>query len=412
MKILYLSSFVPYPLRGGGCLRLHDMVSSAVQEHEVLFASVTREPIPTEEWPLSRRFVSPPAVVRVGDDATPASEVTAVIDDWHLVPLGVRRIVAREAWVALARMPLEQIDVVHIVGTALVPYALAIKARAPRARLVLDLHRVDWHARLRSVASDRRWWTRRSGWRAAWETVKWYWFQRRAIGAIDKVLVCSEVDGARVAGWTTPDRVEVVPNGAAVPESLPTSEPVDSQDLVFTGAMLFDPNIEAACYFVRDIWPRVRQSAPQAKFWIVGKDPSEAVRQLHNDANGVVVTGEVPDIVPYLQRCVAAVVPLKNGGGTRLKILEAMAAGRAVVSTSVGAEGLDVTSGQNILIADEPSTFAAHCIAVLHDPDFRHRLADGGRRLVAERYDTRVMQARLRECYGSLKEPTDHSSAA
>lgn len=405
MLILYLSSFVPYPLQGGGCLRLHDMVSSAVQEHRILFASVTRLPISDEEWPLSRQFIRPPIVVRVEDSDTPSADVTAATADWRLVPLGVGGINSRKAWAALADLPLQQIDVIHVVGSALVPYALAIKARFPQVRLILDLHRVDWHARLRTVASDRRWWRRRSGWRAALETVKWYWFQRRAVRTVDKVLVCSDVDGTRVAGWIPPSRLEVVPNGVAVDLSPPTREPSDSQDLVFTGTMQYDPNIEAACDFVRDIWPRVRASVPQARFWIVGKDPTEAVRQLHSDANGVVVTGAVPDVVPYLQRSVAAVVPLKNGGGTRLKILEAMSVGRAVVSTTVGAEGLDVSSGENILIGDDPSTFAAHCIAVLQNRHLRHRLAAAGRHLVEKRYDTRVMQTRLRECYASLNAP-------
>jgi glycosyltransferase involved in cell wall biosynthesis len=169
--------------------------------------------------------------------------------------------------------------------------------------------------------------------------------------------------------------------------------------------MLFEPNIEAACFFVRDIWPRVREAMPRATFWIVGTEPSEAVRRLHSESNGVVVTGEVPDVLPYLQRSVAAIVPLKNGGGTRLKILEAMAAGRAVVSTSVGAEGLDVRTGENILIADDPLTFASHCISVLNSPDLRHRLAAAGRRLVEQRYSTAVTQARLRACYDSLRLP-------
>jgi len=145
----------------------------------------------------------------------------------------------------------------------------------------------------------------------------------------------------------------------------------------------------------------VRQQIPGVRFFIVGKDPPPAIRRYGRDP-GIVVTGTVDDVRGYFRKTTAVVVPLRIGGGTRLKILEAMAMGKPVVSTAVGAEGLEVADGENILIADDPPGMARALISVLRDRALRERLAGAGRKLVEERYDWTSIANRLERAYSSL----------
>jgi glycosyltransferase involved in cell wall biosynthesis len=147
-------------------------------------------------------------------------------------------------------------------------------------------------------------------------------------------------------------------------------------------------------YFCREILPLIRAEEPGVRLTIVGRAPTPAVRRLADEA-GVHVTGRVDDVRPYLGEATAYVVPLRIGGGTRLKIFEAMAMGKAVVSTTVGAEGLPVTSGEHLLVADEPQTFARAVVGLLRDPDRRHRLESAARALVLERYDWSAVAGEL-----------------
>ncbi|HTC25366.1 MAG TPA: glycosyltransferase, partial [Gemmatimonadales bacterium] len=150
---------------------------------------------------------------------------------------------------------------------------------------------------------------------------------------------------------------------------------------------------DAVTYFVREVLPRVQARIPGARFTMVGVRPGEAVRRLHN-GNDVVVAGSVPDLEPYYRRAPLVVVPMRLGGGTRIKVLEALAHGKALVTTSIGAEGLSLARGEALEIADGADAFAAACIRLLGDPEARRRLAENGRRQVLERYEWEAVLGR------------------
>jgi glycosyltransferase involved in cell wall biosynthesis len=161
------------------------------------------------------------------------------------------------------------------------------------------------------------------------------------------------------------------------------------------------PNEDGVAYFVEKILPVIRRDIPEAAFWAVGRRPPRRLQALAS--SGVVVTGAVEDIRPYLAKAALCVVPLRSGSGTRIKIFEAMAMGKAVVSTSMGAEGLPVRHGENIILADNPTDFARQVVDLLRDPLRRQRLGHAARQLVEENYGwpavaayfDRVMQAAL-----------------
>ncbi len=200
----------------------------------------------------------------------------------------------------------------------------------------------------------------------------------------DHALAVSATDRKFFTGYVDAARITVVPTGVDLEYFQPSSDEEQPDTIVFTGSMDWMANEDAVLYFVGEILPRIRRRAPGVTFWAVGRRPSPRLQALAE--SGVRVTGTVADIRPYLHRAAVYVVPLRVGSGTRLKIFEAMAAGKAVVSTTVGAEGLPVTDGQNIVLADEPDEFADRVLGLLSDRARRRQLGRAARRLVEERY--------------------------
>ena len=162
------------------------------------------------------------------------------------------------------------------------------------------------------------------------------------------------------------------------------------------------PNEDAVLYFYEQIFPLIEAQIPDVKFYVVGQNPTERVKQLSRHGN-VIVTGMVDDVKPYIAKASVYVVPLRIGGGTRLKILEALAMEKAVVSTTIGCEGLQLTPNKDILIADEPENFARLVIQLAQDEKFRQRFGKSGRKRVEENYDWRSIGKQLNELYGRLR---------
>ena len=210
-------------------------------------------------------------------------------------------------------------------------------------------------------------------------------YERHAVQRFDHVMAVSDADRDAFAQMTDRDRISVVPTGVDVAQyrsaaSTPAREPI----VMFLGSMDWEANVDAVEFFAREVWPAIKVAVPQARFRIVGRNPAARVRALASES--IEVTGTVPSVVEHLKEAAVVVVPLRIGGGTRLKIFEAMAAGRAVVSTSVGAEGLDVAHGRDIVLADAAAPFASAVIDVLSDSAARERLGRAAA-ASASRYD-------------------------
>ena len=206
----------------------------------------------------------------------------------------------------------------------------------------------------------------------------------------------------------------VVPNGVDLDYFHVLPQPIQRRHLVFTGSMDWRPNQDAARYFVREILPLLKQVRPELECTFVGRNPPADIERLA-DIPGVHITGTVGDVRPYVERAAVYIVPLRIGGGSRLKILEALAMGRAVVSTTVGAEGLDVVHDKHLLLADDPRTFADCVLRLLDDQQRCRSLSTEGRRLVEQHYGWDALADRfgnfVREVVGDATSPTRRSTA-
>lgn len=213
-------------------------------------------------------------------------------------------------------------------------------------------------------------------------------------------IMMSKEDEALLLADNPSARTAVVPNGvdAQAYRPLPFNNPTPS--LIYVGNMDYQPNVDAVLFFCEEVLPLIRDQVPDVELWIVGLNPRQVVREL--DGDGIHVTGRVDDVRDYYGQSTVCVVPLRAGGGTRLKIVEAMALGRPVVSTSIGCEGLTVTDEEDILIADEPEAFAEKTIRLLNDESLRQTITKNARQLVLETYDWDVITAKLLEVYTDI----------
>jgi polysaccharide biosynthesis protein PslH len=226
------------------------------------------------------------------------------------------------------------------------------------------------------------------------EAMKMGRYERATIRRFDHIVAVSDHDRALMSAMTSGERITVVPTGVDVSAFRAVAQPSNEPIVLFLGSMDWPANADGVAFFCRDIWPRVAAAVPGARFEVVGRNPGPRIAALAADS--IRIVGGVPSVLPSLERCQVFVVPLRIGGGTRLKIYEAMAAARAIVSTSVGAEGLDVSPGGDIVIENEPGPFAAAVIRLLRDSKARAEIA-GAAAATASRYDWRVIADRFAE---------------
>lgn len=383
-----LTPYAPYPPRFGGAVRVYHLVRMLAREHQVHLLC----------------FASPEERAAVG----PLRDICADVETVDHPP-GARRkrlyqlrsVVVRPysyytsyspvMAATLARLLAQRrFDLVQLEFGDMAPY-YEVPATIPR---VLDEHNVEYQLLERSSRQGRSALRRLYNRLQAW---KLRHAELAACRRADAILTTSEVDRAALAPDVPEVPIRVIPNGVDSSFFTPDGGPEDPRSVLFTGAIDYYPNTDGVLSFAAEVWPRIRAVAPEAMFTVVGKDPPPRVRALARD--GIVVTGTVPDVRPWMRRAAVFVVPLRVGSGTRLKILEALATGRAVVSTSLGCEGLDVTPGDDILVADTPQAFADAVVRCLRDPGLRERLGARGRALVERRYRWEAIGNALSDVY-------------
>jgi sugar transferase (PEP-CTERM/EpsH1 system associated) len=261
------------------------------------------------------------------------------------------------------------------------PYARYVEKLKSVKKLV-SAHNVEgdiWQRYHENETSPLRRWYIGEQWR---KVVR---FEHIAFDWVDGAVAVSDPDRRRLAKMRPGLKTATIPNGVDLQYFHPLPQPMERKHLVFTGSMDWRPNQDAARYFIQDVFPLLKQVKPDLECTFVGRNPPHDI-QLMSALPGVHVTGTVQDVRPYVERAAIYIVPLRIGGGSRLKILEAMAMGRAVVSTAIGAEGLNVEHGTHILLADDPRAFASSVLGLIDDPDWCRKLAIQGRWLVERQY--------------------------
>jgi sugar transferase (PEP-CTERM/EpsH1 system associated) len=405
VKVLFLTPQVPYPPQQGAALRNWGLISGLAARHEMAVLS----------------FVAP------GQSREPADPLRAVCRI-ETVPFPVRAFRDRLRGVFTTRQPdmalrlasepyaqrlagwlaRESFDVVHVGGIEMAPYLDVIEAAQPRPAIVFDDLNCEYLLQQRAFVTDLRAPARWPG--AAYSFVQWRRLRRyeaEVCRCADRVLAVSEADAAVLRRLVPGLDVTVVPNGVDTrtyrPE-IPNLKPqIPENALVFTGTMDFRPNVDAVLWFAGKVLPQVQVEVPEAHFFVVGQRPHRRLDGLRG-APAVTLTGWVEDVRPYIAQAAVYVAPLRIGGGTRLKLLEAMAMGKPVVATRLGAEGYPMMGGRELLLADTPADFAAAVVMLLRAPGRRDELGRAARAFVEQRYDWCAIVPRVEAAYAGASQ--------
>jgi glycosyltransferase involved in cell wall biosynthesis len=391
MKIIWVKPGKLLPLDSGGKLRSYNILRHLSESHELTYFSYyagNRDVAYEQE--ISKHLPGAVCAHSGDSNATPFGRGLDYLRRVALrAPYAVSRFTAPQAKTQLAQwFSRRYFDVAvcdFLASTLNFPQNLEIPT-------VLFQHNVESILWRRRAQMEARWLDRSI---AKIEYAKMRRFEPRQVRRFHHVIAVSEADRDMMSAMVDPSRISVVPTGVDLAQFRydPNYEP-DSPFVVFTGSMDWNPNIDGVEFFCDKIWPLILARIPDARFRIVGRDPDSRVFNLASSS--VEVTGSVPSIVSHLRESAVFVVPLRIGGGTRIKIYEAMAMGKATVSTTIGAEGLDVRDGSDILLADDPSRFADSVCSLLLDREMRRGLEKAAA-ATAAKYDWSVITDRFVE---------------
>jgi sugar transferase (PEP-CTERM/EpsH1 system associated) len=407
MRVLVVAGYIPFPPVGGGNTRVYHLLRALAGRHELsLVAFSWGEPgvpppfpvrvidVPWEMSPLYQQM-------KYGEEAHSAAALHALTHETE-EPFYASFYQSAAMEERLRGIGREGFDVILIEGSYMARYLDALPADVPKMVDLLDLHTLMARREAESAAAEER-----AG--ALGEAERTLRYERRVASQCAACLAVSEDEAAAARALLEVENVWVVPNGVDTRFFSPSEEPPEAGYLLFTGMMDYSPNVDAACYFTQEILPLIRRKLPQATLHIVGVNPDPAVQELASES--VVVHGAVPDMRPFFRAAEVVVVPLRRGGGTRLKILEAAASGRAIVSTSLGAEGLGFRDGTELLVADPAPAFAQAVVNLIQDEARRQQL-ERGACAAAGPYDWDRISSRFRRMIEALRREKRHAVSA
>lgn len=404
MKLLFLSPYLPYPPQSGAPRRVHGMLTELARRHDVSLLAFTApgEDVETSVHVLKQHCTE---VVTVENDRVDRALALDLkrkrkIQFGSLLHLqSYERLIYYHPAFQRALDELadrHDFDVITTESVLIGGYRLP-----PNSRHVLDEHNVEYDILRRTTAAERASPRKLYNWA---NYLKLRREERSAWQHFDGVTLTSERDAQIVRQEAPGTPTAVIPNGVDTEFFRPSSTPVDPGTILFFGAINYYPNTEGLLFFLDDVFPLVKGQHPGARLWIVGQQPPDAI--VERASEDIVVTGLVDDVRTYIERAAAVIVPLRIGGGTRLKIVEAMAMGKPIVSTHLGAEGLEVNNGQDILLADAPEDFAEQVARVLSDAALAQRLGEAARHSAESRYTWKAGVDRLEHFYQELPVPS------
>lgn len=402
MRVLFLTSEFPYPPFAGAPLRNFGLIEGLAGKHEIWLLSFRSEfGVQPEQTPLHDlcgqiETIAPPQrtrMDRVRDLMTGSADIARRF--YHPAFSNQLR-----TWLQTTHF-----DLIQIENLEMAVYLPEIRALQPDTPVVYDAHNAESALQQRIYETDKQSILHLPA--ALYSLI-----QARRIGQmetsvcqqVDHVVAVSDTDGELLQSVCAGTPVTVVPNGiSAHLYQQPSTQPAELQHpaLVFTGKMDYRPNVDAVLWFAEEVLPLIRQDLPDAHFYIVGQSPHSRLDVLRGQA-GITLTGFVPAVLPYLQAASTFVVPLRMGSGTRLKVLEAMAVGSPIVSTTIGAQGLSITDGEELILADTAREFARAVVRLQRHPEHMHTMGVKAKAFVEANYDWSVLLPRLLAVYEEL----------
>jgi polysaccharide biosynthesis protein PslH len=381
MKILWVKAGGLVPPDTGGKIRSYNILRQLANDHEVTFFSFYAKQENDEHSSLSsvfRRVLTIPLNI-------PATHSFKGVVDYAARSLSsepynltryCRPIVRQRLRILLQEETYDVIVCDFLVAAGVIPWDV----RCPKVLFTHNVEAMIWRRHF-EVAKNPLW--------KALSLREWKRMEaaeRKYLQKADCVLTVSENDREVFAAFLKPERLTVIPTGADTEFFRPIGGSEVSNSMVFVGSMDWLPNEDAMLYFINEVFPLILRESPNASLCIVGRSPSSRLQAVASRHSQITLTGRVDDVRPYFAQGAVNIVPIRVGGGTRLKIFEAMGMGKAVVSTTIGAEGLPVSGGEHLLLADDAVSFAKCILELFRSPSMREKLGTAARELIERKY--------------------------
>ncbi|MCC7447828.1 MAG: glycosyltransferase [Anaerolineae bacterium] len=400
MRLLFLTGQVPYPPHAGGALRTFGLLNGLHKAGYTIDLMTFTEPGQPDPATTPLAEICEEVITAPAPRRSIPTRLRDLIFTGHADM--ARRFFSPFFEAALrAQLAYKHYDLIQIESLEMATYLPTIRTTRPAVRVIYDSFNAEFDLQRLIYEIDRRAPSRLPG--ALYSFVQWKrltHFEKAVCEGVDRVIAVSDADADAFRQLVPGVAVDVVPNGIYAEEYTRSTQQLDlgSAALLFTGTMNYRPNIDAVIWFADNVLPDIRKAVPEARFFVVGNKPHNRLDGVRQRAD-VEVTGWVQDVLPFLHSAAVYVAPLRMGSGTRLKLLQAMAAKCAVVSTRLGAQGLNVTSGHELVLADDADSFARSTITLLRDPAQRVQLGEAARDLVCSAYDWSVIVPRLIKVY-------------
>lgn len=406
MRILWVSHLLPYPPKGGVLQRSHHLIRQAARRHEVHLVALSQrgqQPTARHVEEATAEFSRICARVRVfpipSDHSRWRWASMAALTFFRSTPYDVNWLENRALHAAIGEFASSgHFDLVHVDTIGLIPYAAPF-ARTP---VVLNHHNIESQMMRRRAEKEPVHWKRLYFRR---EGAKLERLERAVCPGVAMNLVVSALDAARLHGLVGEGRVRVVDNGVDVDYFTPGAGGGERDGgLIFAGGMNWYPNREAVLFFLREVWPALSADRAARRVTIVGQDPPGELLAAARDPR-ISAPGYVPDVRPYLDAASIYICPIRDGGGTRLKVLDALAMAKPLVATALAVEGLELEEEVHYLRAEEPADYVRQIRRLEGDDALRTRLARAGRALVERRYAWDVIGRELELAYQEARKP-------
>ena len=403
MNILWLSHLIPYPPKGGVLQRSFNLIKELSKHHKIYLICFSQKSLHSTDEKRQEAL----------DGLAQVCEIVGVYDiksdysQWGQYGLALKSIFTVDPYtVNWIKNPIvgkniesaikeHDIDLVHFDTISWGSYLNNVGG----CRKVLNHHNIESHMMLRRVPQESSYIKKLYYFQ---EGLKLKLYEKRICKRFDLNITCSNDDSARLLKSTPDLLVDDIPNGVDLDYFYPLDGKQKPSSLIFAGGMSWYPNVAAMEYFTQKIWPVLIKEIPDTSMTVVGRNPPSWLKDFAERQSNFTVTGFVDDVRQYIDRAAVYVCPITDGGGTKLKILDALAMGKALIAHPIACEGIDVVDGVNVLFATTPEEYIEKIKLLFRDEQFRNKLGTNGRKLIEEKYSFVSIGNKLSGLYSTL----------
>jgi len=400
MKILWLSHILPYPPKGGVMQRSYNLIKEVAKKYKVYLIAINRKELVSSTDQLEKsveelkKFCHQVEVVNLSVNKF----VTALKSLFSAKPYTANWLNFPEVRYAIRKfIKRYKFDLIHFDSIDLGEYINEV-GNFPK---VLNHHNIESQMMFRRFIKEKNILKKIYFFQ---EAIKLKNYEKKICLKFDYNLTVSELDKKRLFKICPDIKIEVIPNGVDIEYFKPKNNKFEPKTLIFAGGMSWYPNRDAMLFFCKEIWPLLKKRWPDVKMTIIGRNPPKYISNLAQQDPNLTVTGFVDDVRPYLKNTHVYVCPIRDGGGTKLKILDALAMGKPIVAHPIAVEGIDVEVEKHILLAKKPSEFVQQIERLLDDIGLCHSLSKQGRELVVKKYNFKKIGKKLANLYQKIGE--------